>query len=512
MSGGMAQLFALPRSSQSGNRSAIVERAFGSKASGPDSMGDKSSLFEGRLRELLKNNPQLTGSSPSESASLKESLEKLVSEFSQKLSQEGLSNHSELKGSALFKAFQRDLSRFLGSQELNGSDIFDFIKSIEAHLAKIEESLSPSSPGSTKSLDPEIFSSNFLSSESFTSEMNLIKNQLGLIAEEITKRIEESHPDLIQKHGDFIKSRIPELLKDKLEGFFDALKNPLENLGQKGFSRAAKTGDWIGRLLTELKTRGVSKDQLGELASKLKKIHQNGIHANQLQLSSNVQPAGKKAEQAGRGMSSEQWIQFRNGSQSAQNPKAQNNAHLGNTSNQSHGDGSQALKESFENLFSTQTASLNNKSTPSVFLQKPTQVDQQAAMDQLKEQSQLLIKKGGGEMRLQLNPKHLGKVDLQVIVNKNNVQVNLQAESREVQNLLKEQLPELKANLGAQDLRLSKVDIGQLDQGHFRHQNRDDQQGSQHERREHESSRDSEQQPNPEEFASEMSFEEALAA
>lgn len=480
--------------------------------------------FSSRLSELLANNPQLPGMNPSglakagKQTELNDALNRLMEQFVQKISQGDLDGDQKISDEAIFKAFQRGLSSFLGSKNSENSQLFDFIKNIESHLDQLKGSLHDTLKDARfqKGLYFEGFSGDIFQSEGLMSEeLELLKSQLKIIADEITQKLEESQPGLIKEHGEFIQHRISELLQGKIKSFLDIFNKPLENSAQD--LKAVKSGDWIQQLVKDLQSKGVSKNQLSELAAKLKKIHQNGIQVSQVQMSSQANPLQKSGSNSSQEMSSEQWLSFRNGSLNNQGSKVSRSGGSdqmsGQSQNGAQNDGSQALKESFQNLFSSQSSQIQNKSAPSVFEQKLSQVDQQAAVDQLKDQSRLLIKKGGGEMRLQLNPKHLGKVDIQVIVNKNQVQLNLQAENRDVQSLLKEQLPELKASLGAQDLRLSKVDIGQLDQSHLRNQNREDQQqGSQQERREQMSERDAEREANSEELYSEMSFEEALAA
>jgi flagellar hook-length control protein FliK len=82
---------------------------------------------------------------------------------------------------------------------------------------------------------------------------------------------------------------------------------------------------------------------------------------------------------------------------------------------------------------------------------------------QLMNQAQYLIKKGGGEMNVQLTPEGLGKLQMKVIVSDGKVDVQMQTETKEAKKALESSIGELKSSLGIHKLSLEhlKVDVGQ---------------------------------------------------
>lgn len=79
-------------------------------------------------------------------------------------------------------------------------------------------------------------------------------------------------------------------------------------------------------------------------------------------------------------------------------------------------------------------------------------------------QAQYLIKKGGGEAKVEMTPEGLGKVHLKVTVNEGKVGIEMATESKEAKKALEGSLSELKHGLSANRLHVDsiKVDMGQL--------------------------------------------------
>jgi len=73
--------------------------------------------------------------------------------------------------------------------------------------------------------------------------------------------------------------------------------------------------------------------------------------------------------------------------------------------------------------------------------------------------AQLLIQKGGGEMKVQLHPEGMGTVDLKVAVNKGRVDIQMLAESNETKRLLESGLSDLKDSLIGHKLNVDTVKV-----------------------------------------------------
>jgi flagellar hook-length control protein FliK len=76
------------------------------------------------------------------------------------------------------------------------------------------------------------------------------------------------------------------------------------------------------------------------------------------------------------------------------------------------------------------------------------------------EKTQMLVKEGGGAMRIDIGNKDTGPIDLAVEVNNGKVEVKISADSPEARQLLAQDLPRLRESLQNQNLNLSKVEIG----------------------------------------------------
>ena len=86
-----------------------------------------------------------------------------------------------------------------------------------------------------------------------------------------------------------------------------------------------------------------------------------------------------------------------------------------------------------------------------------------ANLQQVMNQTQYLIKKGGGEASIRLNPEGLGEVQLKVAVQGGRVQVEMATETKEAKKILEGGMGDLKSQLQAKNFQLDtlKVDVGQ---------------------------------------------------
>lgn len=104
-----------------------------------------------------------------------------------------------------------------------------------------------------------------------------------------------------------------------------------------------------------------------------------------------------------------------------------------------------------------------------------TAQDEQANVKELLRQAQLAIKKGGGEVKMDLKPEGVGQVRLKVSVQDGQVNVQMLTQNDEAKRLLEKGLHELKSNLAAHQLKVEnvKVDVGQELQKHMDKQSDD---------------------------------------
>jgi flagellar hook-length control protein FliK len=75
--------------------------------------------------------------------------------------------------------------------------------------------------------------------------------------------------------------------------------------------------------------------------------------------------------------------------------------------------------------------------------------------------AQVLLRQGGGEMKVQMNPEGLGQVDLKVNVNDGKVEVQILAETADTKRLLEKNITDLRSSLSGHKLEVSdlKVDM-----------------------------------------------------
>ena len=80
-------------------------------------------------------------------------------------------------------------------------------------------------------------------------------------------------------------------------------------------------------------------------------------------------------------------------------------------------------------------------------------------VQQIINQSQYLIKKGGGEMNVKMSPEGLGDVHLRVILNDGHVEIQMQTQDHQVKKMIEESLSELKSSLATHRLSVDHVRI-----------------------------------------------------
>jgi flagellar hook-length control protein FliK len=89
-------------------------------------------------------------------------------------------------------------------------------------------------------------------------------------------------------------------------------------------------------------------------------------------------------------------------------------------------------------------------------------VPAESNIQQIMNQAQYMIKKGGGEAVVKLNPEGMGEIRLKVAVNEGKVNLQMAANTKEAKSLIESSLSDLKTSLGAHNLKVDsiKVDVG----------------------------------------------------
>jgi len=89
----------------------------------------------------------------------------------------------------------------------------------------------------------------------------------------------------------------------------------------------------------------------------------------------------------------------------------------------------------------------------------PAGSENEANLRQIMNQASYLIKKGGGEMKVQMTPEGLGQIHMKVLVQDGKVNVQMAADTPEAKKTLESGLTELKNNLAAHKLSMDHVKI-----------------------------------------------------
>ncbi len=85
--------------------------------------------------------------------------------------------------------------------------------------------------------------------------------------------------------------------------------------------------------------------------------------------------------------------------------------------------------------------------------------ENEAAVKQLMNQAQYLIKKGGGEMKVQMTPEGMGTIHLKVMLQDGKVNMQMSADTQEAKKAIESSLAELKTSLAAHKLSMENVKV-----------------------------------------------------
>ena len=91
--------------------------------------------------------------------------------------------------------------------------------------------------------------------------------------------------------------------------------------------------------------------------------------------------------------------------------------------------------------------------------QAPTQAEHDAAVKQMMNQAQYLIKKGGGEVKVQMSPEGMGTVHLKVMLENGKINLQMSASTPEAKKMLEAGLADLKTSLAAHKLSVDHVKV-----------------------------------------------------
>ncbi len=80
-------------------------------------------------------------------------------------------------------------------------------------------------------------------------------------------------------------------------------------------------------------------------------------------------------------------------------------------------------------------------------------------VDDIIQNAQLLANKGGGELKLLLNPKGLGSVQLKVLMEDNQLKVQMSTETKEAQEVIESSLGDLKKALAENNLDIESISV-----------------------------------------------------
>lgn len=85
--------------------------------------------------------------------------------------------------------------------------------------------------------------------------------------------------------------------------------------------------------------------------------------------------------------------------------------------------------------------------------------ENEAAVKQLMNQAQYLIKRGGGEMKVQMTPEGMGTIHLKVMLQDGKVNMQMSADTQEAKKAIESSLAELKTSLAAHKLSMENVKV-----------------------------------------------------
>lgn len=190
-------------------------------------------------------------------------------------------------------------------------------------------------------------------------------------------------------------------------------------------------------LLAKLKSFEVEKAQLTDKASDFEKNvlnrlqNEQSFKINELSMSAKSQGGDSATQQ-----DSEQLKDLK--------------PHLLDT-NQLHQAAGQSHAE-FKNLVGATSASQNLSVAK-------LEENREANVSEIMNQAQYLVKKGGGEVNVKMNPEGLGNVHLKVIMQDGKLNVEMQTQNKDVKKLIEDSITDLKSGLAAHRISLDNVKI-----------------------------------------------------
>ena len=128
------------------------------------------------------------------------------------------------------------------------------------------------------------------------------------------------------------------------------------------------------------------------------------------------------------------------------------------------GEGEQQMDNMSGNDFSAQDMGVNKatKTQGSEFMIKapqPTETEMSENIREIINKAQVMVKKGGGEMKVSLRPEGMGNVNLKVNVVGGDVRVEMITASDETRKILEKGLGDLKDNLSLQKLNVEQIKV-----------------------------------------------------
>ncbi len=90
---------------------------------------------------------------------------------------------------------------------------------------------------------------------------------------------------------------------------------------------------------------------------------------------------------------------------------------------------------------------------------EPTAEEDAGNVRELVNQARLMVKKGGGEMKVQMSPEGLGKVAMKVNVENGRVNVEMIAENNDAKKIIEKGMGELKATLASHKLNVEQIKV-----------------------------------------------------
>lgn len=115
--------------------------------------------------------------------------------------------------------------------------------------------------------------------------------------------------------------------------------------------------------------------------------------------------------------------------------------------------------DSFKNDLGVSAAVTGQRAEGTTQAQTQAKLDNLEGMQNLMNQAQYLVKRGGGEVSVQMTPEGLGKVHLKMMIENGNVQLELSAQDHSTKKLIEEHISDLKSSLAAHQMNVEHVKI-----------------------------------------------------